>query len=237
MLDRLTTTLIAFSTALVAALVAPAGTPAAGERGSGDMVDVALILAVDVSGSIDARERDLQRQGYARAISSRPVVEAIEAGAHGRVLVAVVEWSDELDHEIRVPWTLVTSEEDTRRIASRIREPGSRIPHSSTSIAGALQAAAALFSDKPYEAERLVLDVSGDGKDYQLTKLAAARAVLLERGVTINGLPILASPDAPDLEVFYRDSVIGGPGAFIAPARSFEDLEPALIRKLVLELT
>lgn len=200
-------------------------------------VDVALVLAVDVSASIDDRERQIQREGYAEAIADPSVIEAIAEGAHGRILVTVFEWSDELNDEVRVPWMVISGAEDARKVADMIRKPGSAIPHSTTSISGALWKARAMLDDVPYRAEREVIDISGDGKDYQLGRLSTARDAVLERGATINGLPILAAPDDPDVERFYREHVIGGPASFLSPAKDFHDIAPALRRKLVLELT
>jgi len=206
-------------------------------RTAGATVDVALVLAVDVSASIDADERRMQREGYAAAIAAPEVMQAIGEGAHGRILLTVVEWSDSANQEIRVPWTVVSDLEDARRVAAAILVPGSRIPHSTTSVAGALRAAAVLLGETPERAERRVVDISGDGKDFEMFQVRAARAALLDDGVTVNALPILSAPDDPDVAEWYRDHVIGGPGAFVAPAIDFRDLEPALRRKLVLELT
>lgn len=200
-------------------------------------VDVALVLAVDVSASIDAEERRMQREGYAAAIAAPEVMQAIGEGAHGRILLTVVEWSDSANQEIRVPWTVVAGPDDARRVAAAILAPGSKIPHSTTSVAGALRAAVALLGETPERAERRVVDISGDGKDFEMAQVRTARAALLDRGVTVNALPILSAPDDPDIAEWYRDHVVGGPGAFVAPAIDFRDLEPALRRKLVLELT
>lgn len=200
-------------------------------------VDVALVLAVDVSASIDDRERTIQREGYAEAITDPEVMKAISDGAHGRIIVTVVEWSDSFNQEIRVPWTKVDCLEDALKVADLIRKPGSKIPHSTTSVSGALWKAHKLLREAPVKAEREVVDISGDGKDFEVNALKAARAALIAAGVTINGLPILSTPDDPDVADYYRENVIGGPGAFIAPAKDFESIGPALRRKLVLELT
>jgi len=225
--------------ALAAGLTLSAPLPTEGrDAGVSDAtVDVALVLAVDVSASIDEDERRMQRQGYADAITSAEVMRAIGEGAHGRILLTVVEWSDAANQEIRVPWTVVAGPEDARRVADAILRAGSRIPHSTTSVAGALRAAVALLGETPVPAERKVVDISGDGKDFEMYKVRAARAALLDDGVTVNALPILSAPDDPDIAEWYRDHVVGGPGAFVAPAVDFHDLEPALRRKLVLELT
>ncbi len=167
-------------------------------------VDVALVLAVDVSASIDDRERTIQREGYAEAITHPDVMRAIGEGAHGRILVTVVEWSDSFNQEIRVPWTKIDCAEDAARVADAIRKPGSSIPHSTTSLSGALWKAGRLLASAPEKAERQVVDVSGDGKDYETVSLSAARAALIKAGVTINGLPILSTPDDPDIATYYR---------------------------------
>ncbi len=112
-------------------------------------VDVALVLAVDVSASIDDRERTIQREGYAEAITHPDVMRAIAEGAHGRILVTVVEWSDSLNQEIRVPWTKIDCAEDARKVADAIRKPGSGIPHSTTSVSGALWKAGRLLAAAP----------------------------------------------------------------------------------------
>lgn len=198
--------------------------------------DVALILAVDVSASIDDDERQIQREGYAEALTHPEVLKAITEGAHGRILVTVFEWSDVGQDEVRVPWTVIASPKDAQRVAAAVRRPGPGVGRGGTSVQWALAKALMLLDIAPELAERIVVDVSGDGKDFRVDLVKAARDSLLARGATINALPILSSPDAPDLEGYFADYVIGGPAAFISPAKNVDEIGPALRRKLVREI-
>lgn len=198
--------------------------------------DVLLVLAVDASGSVDGTELKLQREGYAAALTHPDVIQAITEGAHGRILVAYFEWSGCTDHGQEITWSVIDSEDSARLVAAQIIQPGRRVTSGTTCIAGALTRAGELIAAAPEQAERTVIDISGDGPE-----IAGAPAVqdirdkLIGRGITINGMPILVDPDAGVAD-FYERFVVGGPAHFIEPAKDFGDIEPALRRKLVQEI-
>jgi len=205
-------------------------------------VDVELILAVDVSLSMSSEELAIQRDGYAAALTHEEIVPAIQDGVHGRIAIAYVEWAgDDMQHVI-VPWTIIANAGDARDVAARL----SRSPANSarrTSISGALHFAADLFAESPHRGVRRVVDVSGDGPNNRGSPVAKARDMLVAQGIAINGLPLMTSGmgygnrfDLPDLDAYYRDCVIGGPGAFMIPVNDWSQFPEAVRRKLVLEL-
>ena len=212
--------------ALVAGLSASA--PAWAER-----VDLALVLAVDVSGSVNPERYELQRQGYARAFASREVLDAIAGGRHQAILVTLVEWSGADHQQQTVGWSLIRDPASAARFGSAVAE-APRAFADWTSISGAIDFAVALLKRGDIDAERLVIDISGDGINNHGRPVEAAREDALNAGVTINGLPILT--EYPTLDAYYRDSVIGGPGAFAAVAHDFADFGTAILGKLVHEI-
>jgi hypothetical protein len=204
-------------------------------------VDVELVLAVDVSRSMSPAELEMQRRGYAEALGSVEVMNAIESGLLGRIVLTYVEWAGNGSQRVIVPWTEVATAEQARTIAARIStyyDDSLR----RTSISSALRFAAGSIENNGFEGLRRVIDISGDGPNNMGVPVTAARDEVVARGITINGLP-LVTPDVmsemwgiPDLDVYYARCVIGGPGAFVLPVRSWDDFGAAVKRKMVLEI-
>src|SRR5205823_3717711 len=200
-----------------------------------------LVLAVDVSYSMDPEEQALQREGYIAGITSRDFMQALRSGQHGKVAVTYFEWAGPYDQKIVVPWRLIDGPEAADAVASEIaRAPYRRA--SRTSISGALSFAKPLFDGSGYSGFRRVVDVSGDGANNSGTFVTLARDDVLADGITINGLPIMLkrpnsfTMDIEQLDVYYEDCVIGGPGAFVIPIREREQFKEATRTKLVLEV-
>jgi hypothetical protein len=206
-----------------------------------EAVDVELVLAVDVSLSMSPGELEIQRQGYSAALTHESVIRAIEDGVHGRIAIAYFEWAGDFSQRVVVPWTLVANAGDAARVANMLSV---NPPQSArrTSISGAINFAADLFAESGYRGLRRVLDISGDGPNNQGPPVAEARDALVARGVTINGLPLMTNDgytttyDVTDLDVYYSECVIGGPGAFMIPVNDWTQFPEAVRRKLVLEL-
>jgi hypothetical protein len=196
-------------------------------------VDLALVLAVDVSASIDVKRYDLQREGLAAAFASDPVVNAIASGEHQRIAVTLVEWSGPANQKQVIPWTLVEDAASARAFGSAIAE-SPRAFADFTSISGAIDFSAALFAKSGVEATRKVIDVSGDGSNNSGAPVASARTAALANGVTINGLAILASE--PKLDTYYEENVMGGEGAFVIVAEDFDAFSRAMLSKLIREI-
>jgi hypothetical protein len=206
-----------------------------------EAVDLELVLAADVSLSMDLRELSLQREGYAAAIESPEVMEAILSGYGGAIALVFMEWAGAGSHVVTVPWQRIAGPEDAARFAAAIRRaPLSRARR--TSISSALLAAGELFEGNGFQGFRQVIDVSGDGPNNQGLPVLEARAEVLARGITINGLPMMLDPipvdwyNVPDLDAYYRECVIGGFGSFYIPIQSIEEFGEAIRRKLVLEI-
>ena len=205
-------------------------------------VDVELILAVDVSLSMSPEELAIQRDGYAAALTHEQVIRAIEGGVHGRIALSYVEWAGDSVQHVIVPWTIIANQDDARRVAESLTIAPS---HSArrTSISGMLDFAADLFAESAHSGMRRVVDVSGDGPNNQGAPVTEARDALVGQGITINGLPLMTTGsgfsgryDLADLDAYYRDCVIGGPGAFMVPVNDWSHFPEAVRRKLVLEL-
>ena len=204
-------------------------------------VDVELVLAVDVSYSMDPEEQALQREGYIAGITSREFMQALRSGHHGKVAVTYFEWAGPYDQKIIVPWRLIDGPEAADAFANELaRAPYRRA--SRTSISGALSFAKPLFDGSGYRGFRRVVDVSGDGANNSGTFVTLARDDVLAAGMTINGLPIMLkrpnafTMDIDNLDIYYEDCVIGGPGAFVVPIREREQFKEATRTKLVLEI-
>jgi uncharacterized protein DUF1194 len=210
----------------VAMLIAGAlATPAT----AADSVDLALVMAVDVSESVDEGEYILQHEGIARAFEDPQLIEAIAAGKRGAIEVAVLEWSDRDKQIVTVDWTRVGDNASAAGFAASVRA-GRRSSNGLTAIGDALLAAQALLDRAPDAAERRLVDVSGDGMANIGPPVQAVRDELVAAGITINGLAILASE--PWLETYYNDYVIGGPGAFLLRAEDFSSFANAMQNKL-----
>ena len=204
-------------------------------------VDVELVLAVDVSYSMDPGELLLQREGYAEAIVSNEFLQALKAGPNRRLALVYVEWSGPNDQKIIVPWRLIDSRESAAAVAAEIAKAPVRTG-SRTSISGAINFALPLFDADPYRGLRRVIDVSGDGVNNDGSPVTIARDAALARGITINGLPIMlegrlsSQMDIDDLDLYYEDCVIGGAGSFMVTIRSRDGFKEAIRIKLVLEV-
>ncbi len=204
-------------------------------------VDTELVLAVDVSYSMDPEEQELQREGYIAAITSREFMGAIRAGSHGKVALTYFEWAGPSDQKIIVPWRLIDGPETADAVASEIaRAPYRR--SSRTSIGGALMFAKPLFAASGFRGLRRVIDVSGDGPNNSGPLVVPQRDDIVAAGITINGLPLMLnrpvtlSMDIADLDIYFEDCVIGGPGAFVIPVRDRAQFKEAIRTKLILEI-
>ncbi len=204
-------------------------------------VDVQLVLAVDVSLSMSPDELDIQRHGYAAALTDQRVIDAITDGVNGRVAITYVEWAGEATQRVIVPWTFIASRADAEAFAGKLT---AEIPRSArrTSISGGLNFSADLIAESGIHAMKRVIDVSGDGPNNDGSPVASARDRIVAQGIVINGLPLMTNGgltsafDVQDLDVYYRKCVIGGPGSFMFPVTSWEQFPEAIRRKLVMEL-
>jgi hypothetical protein len=195
-------------------------------------VDLQLVLAVDASGSVSEQRFELQKQGYVVAFRSPLLLRAVRSGSRQAIAVTMVQWTGPVLQVQVVPWVLVNDE------ASHAAPPprsGGAAPAVRRRSISAIDHAMTLFPNAPYRGARRVIDVSGDGRNNRGRPSAEARDEAVRAGVTINGLPILTVE--PDLEEVYRDNVIGGPGAFVIPAASFETFADAILKKLVIEIS
>ena len=204
-------------------------------------VDLELILAVDVSRSIDADEARLQREGYVQALTDPRVIQAIQSGNHGRIAICYVEWAAASLQFTLIDWTLIKDTASANAFAGKLAEMPIQA-HSRTSISGAIDYSVKLFGRGGYEGERLVIDISGDGRNNDGRPAHLARNEAVARGIVINGLPIINDrptfgfPADANLDVYYETDVIGGPGAFMVVARSFEQFGEAILSKLIREI-
>ncbi len=218
----------------LAALLGVLAAPAAAQT---ERVDLALVLAVDVSQSVDAARYALQMNGLAVALEAREVQASILSGPHQSMLIALVQWSSR--PALSLPWTLLTSAADVQHVAARIRRMR-RASNGFTCMSATLRTIAdKLLTQLPVPAERAVVDVSGDGRENcnPVETVDQIRDELAAGGVTVNGLPILEGDEAATLEAWYRDHLIGGPNAFLVPAESFDDFDRAIRRKFVTEIS
>jgi hypothetical protein len=205
-------------------------------------VDLELVLAIDVSRSIDPNEAQLQREGYIKAFRDPEVIEAITTGMLGRIAVGYFEWAGFGHADIIVDWTIVDDTVSANAFADALAQ-GHPISASRTSISGAIDFAQPWFNNNGFEGTRRVIDVSGDGPNNWGELVTSARDRAVAAGVTINGLPILNTEmglfsrfNIGSLDLYYRDCVIGGTGAFMVVAESFNDFGRAVRRKMVLEI-
>jgi hypothetical protein len=222
----------------VAAVLLTAWLPARADT----VVDLELVLAVDVSLSMDLDEQRLQRDGYIEAIRHPQVLSAIQSGAHGRIAVTYIEWAGPFSQFTVLPWTMVEDEASAEAVAARLAAaPISR--HRMTSISGALTYAGRQFDSNPYPGVRRVIDVSGDGPNNSGSPVSGIRQELIAKGIIINGLPIILRPsqsslfDISYLDRYYADCVIGGTGSFMIPIREKSEFTTAIRQKLLLEIS
>jgi hypothetical protein len=205
-------------------------------------VDLALVLAVDVSGSIEKDEAELQRQGFVQAFRNEAVIRAVTSGEHKRIAVTYIEWAGTGHQRLGVDWRLI----DSAAAAGAFAEELAALPFASalwTSISGAIDFGMGRLRASPYRAKRRVIDISGDGANNHGEGIVTARDRAVRQGVTINGLPIVngrpspyGTPQLPNLDWYFEDCVIGGPGAFIVVADGFADFGRAIKRKLIREI-
>ncbi len=229
-----------FRALILAVVLVCAGQPAVSR--AAEAVDLELVLAVDVSGSIDDEEARLQREGYIAAFRHPRVIQAIRSGYLGRIAVAYYEWAGFEHVKIIAGWTLVSDSASARVFASKLAEAPPETARR-TAISEALIFAVPYFARNDFDGTRRVIDISGDGPNNWGPPVTEARDVAVAAGVTINGLPIVNGrpsrwgwPSMPNLDLYYRDCVIGGPGAFIVVANEFKDFSSAILRKLILEI-
>ncbi|HZS84744.1 MAG TPA: DUF1194 domain-containing protein [Stellaceae bacterium] len=214
--------------ALVALLAITRAGPARAEA-----VDLALVLAVDVSGSIDGERFAIQRNGYAAAFGNPSVIDAIASGAHGAIAVTLLEWSGPGHQQQVVGWTLINDRASAAAFGNAIARV-ERVYSDWTSISGAIDASVGLLRNSGFEATRRVIDISGDGPNNSGRPIADARNDALAAGITINGLPITTTE--PDLDAYYRESVVGGDGAFTIVVQNFDSFASGILNKLVREI-
>lgn len=223
---------------LAVALAAGAASPAAA---ADEQVDLELVLAVDVSGSMDRDEQALQRAGYVAALKHPDVVEAVRSGLTGRIAVTYMEWAGPSAQRVVVPWAVVDGPESAEAFADRV----SAAPLGTmrgTSISAGLTLAAGLFEGNGYTGYRRVIDLSGDGPNNMGPPVVPARDAVVALGIVINGLPIMLKQGGggfasiSDLDTYYANCVIGGPGAFLVSVRDQTELVEAIRRKMILEI-
>ena len=225
------------------AVVAAPGPQVAQQRAETDAnaVDVQLILAVDVSYSMDMDELAIQREGYAQAIVSKDFLQALKTGPHGKVAVTYFEWAASSDQKIIIPWRVIDGPESADAVSAEILKTPIRRA-SRTSISGAIYFAMPLFDESPYKGLRRVIDISGDGPNNNGTPVTIARDEALSKGIIINGLPIMvkepsySTMDIDNLDYYYEDCVIGGPGSFVIPIKDREKFKEAIRTKLLMEV-
>lgn len=227
--------------AVAAALVLPASVPTPARAAGAVVVDLALVLAVDVSMSIDEGEAGTQRSGYIHALRDKRVADAIRNGPIGRVALTYVEWSSPQHQTVIVPWRIITDAASAQKFADELDS----LPYkagSTTSISAGLDFAVRLLKTDAFEAVRRVIDVSGDGYSDYGRPVTVARDAAVAAGITVNGLAIMnerpkwkqAAP--ADLDTYYRDNVIGGPGSFHLAVRNLDDFSRSVLQKMVLEI-
>jgi hypothetical protein len=235
MILRLTATLLVLSVLGGAVTRAQAAEP----------VDLLLVLASDVSRSVDHQKFLLQREGYTAAVADEQVLEAIKSGPLGKIATMFVEWSGFGAQKIVIDWSVIDGMAAAHRFGDQLAE----MPRSfadRTSISGGIEFAADQFAHSPFEAPRNTIDVSGDGTNNAGRDVRLARDEALARGITINGLVILSDRTVPwnaehtnppgGLEKYYRDNVIGGPGAFVMVAEDFKSFKTAIVKKMIAEI-
>ncbi|MCV2870962.1 DUF1194 domain-containing protein [Defluviimonas sp. WL0050] len=204
-------------------------------------VDLELLLLVDVSRSMSPAELELQRRGYAEALRSDSVAAALNRSLTGRIALAYVEWAGEYRHNVVQDWALIESRADLDAFATTL-EQQKTVTQSRTSISSALRHGVFLLETNRFEGMRRVIDISGDGPNNQGGLVTKARDEVLAAGIVINGLPLMtfdagtAMWRIDDLDVYYAECVVGGPGAFVLPVRDWPDFAAAVTRKLVLEI-
>ena len=196
-------------------------------------VDVALVLAVDSSGSISEERLAMQLRGYIDALRHPGFIEAVQGGRHGQIALTFIEWTDARRQDQVVPWTVIADAAGAHGFAQAIQDALRPLP-GWTSISGAIDFSVGLLLSSGFMTQRRVIDISGDGSNNDGRPVTEARDAAVATGVTVNGLPIVEVE--PGLEAYYRDNVIGGPGAFVVVARDTGSFGEAVLRKLLVEI-
>jgi hypothetical protein len=197
-------------------------------------VDLHLLLAVDASGSVDYTRFELQRRGYVAAFRNPQVLQAIRGGENQSIALAMFQWTGPFLQAQIVPCTQIKDEASANAVASIIEKTPRRLFGGGTSISGAIDYSMRWFSQSPFKGERRVIDVSGDGSNNGGRSVIRARDEAVAADVNINGLPILAWE--PYLDQYYKENVIGGPGAFMIVAKDFDDFADAILKKMIIEI-
>jgi hypothetical protein len=226
---------------VLAALLLSLGTPLRAQ----EPVDLLLVLASDVSRSVDTRKFQLQREGYAAALSNPKVIDAIRSGPHGRIAICFLEWSGVTSQKVVIDWTIVSDAASARKIGDQLIE----LPRAfadRTSISAGIEFAMSQLERAPFRGVRRTIDVSGDGTNNSGRDVALARDEALAKGVTINGLVILSDSPLPwnpehtnppgGLDGYYRNNVIGGAGAFVMVAENHNSFGQAIVKKMIAEI-
>jgi hypothetical protein len=215
---------------LSCALLLAGATPAPAQAD----VDLLLVLAVDASGSVDAIRFDLQKRGYMAAFRHARVLQAIRSGANQAIAATMVQWTGPTLQVQVVGWSRIGEEQTATAFAAAIEAAPRRLFGGGTSISGAIDYGSTLLAMSPFRAHRRIIDVSGDGSNNRGRPASLARDEAVAAGMGINGLPILALE--PDLDRYYYDNVIGGPGAFVVAAQSYDTFADAILKKLITEI-
>jgi len=216
--------------------------PASDAAAGGEKVDLELVLATDVSYSVDENEALLQRRGLAEAFRSEEIVKAIQAGSLGRIAVAYLDFAEKHTTHVLVNWRVIHDKDSADAFAAELMK-APRTHGVMTSISEGIALATQLIEQSEFDATQMTIDVSGDGPNNEGPLVVPVRDTAIAKGITINGLPIVTDADIfdayylPDLDDFYKGCVIGGPRAFIQVAHGFEDFARAVRRKLVLEIS
>ncbi len=231
---------IGFLVVILASVIAALPASRAAEK-----VDLLLVLAADVSRSVDAPKFQLQREGYAAAVADRRVLDAIRAGRNGRIGLLLMEWSGLGNQKVVIDWTIIDGEKAAHAFGDRLLE-SPRSFADRTSISGGIDAAVAQFKRAPFTSERQTIDVSGDGTNNAGRDVTLARDDALRLGITINGLVILSDQPLPwnpehtnppgGLAKYYQDNVTGGPGSFVMEAKDFNSFGEAIVKKMIAEI-
>ncbi len=229
----------------LAAVALAANVSAFAGRAAAEPVDLLLVLAADVSRSVNHAKFELQRKGYAEAVSNPRVLEAITGGRHRRIAMAFVEWSGVAAQQVVIDWTMIDGEASARRFGDQLLE----LPRSfadRTGIGAAIDFSVTLLERAPFQAARRTIDLSGDGTSNSGGDVRLARDAAVARGITINALAILSerpltwNPEHTNppggLPNYFRENVIGGPGAFVVAAEDFDSFGQAIVRKMIAEI-
>lgn len=205
-------------------------------------VDVELVLAVDISYSMDFEELALQREGYITALTSKDFLDALRGGSHGKIALTYIEWAGSHEQTIVVPWTLVDGKAAAEAFAAKLAAAPIRRTYR-TSISSGLLFSAGQFGNSEFKGLRRVIDISGDGTNNQGPLIEPTRDEIIAKGIVINGLPLQLKAatgsmlDINDLHIYYEDCVVGGPGSFVIPVRDKSQFVNAVRQKLILEVS